>query len=85
MVPAAEPAGQAETRVGLALFRDMAASRMLAHDELTVDLDGALAAAQVREMSTGLQLASRGPTHLVKAAVWAVVMAHKPTPLAAVY
>jgi hypothetical protein len=85
MVPPPEPAGLAETRVGLALFRDLAAGRMLAHDKLTQDLDEAMRAAQVREMTTGLQLASRGPTHLVKAAVWAVMMAHRPAPVAAVY
>ena len=85
MVPAAQPAGQVETRVGLPLFRDLAAGRMLAHGDLSVDLDQAVAAAQVRETTTGLQLASRGPTHLVKALVWAVTMAHRPAPAVAVY
>jgi hypothetical protein len=85
MIPGPQPAGQAETRVGLALFRDLAQGRMLAHDELTADLDGALTAAQVRETSTGLQLVSRGPTHLIKAMVWAVGAAHRPAPVAAVF
>jgi hypothetical protein len=34
--------------------------------------------AQVRELPAGLQLAPGSPHHLIKAAVWAAMAAHKP-------
>ena len=50
----AKPAGTAETRPALALFRDLAAGGELVHDVTTGELDQALAQAQVREMPSGL-------------------------------
>ena len=81
--PPAEPAGLRETKVGLALLRDLAANGMLVHDD-THNLDEAVALAQVRELSTGLQLVPGGSWHLVKALVWAVNAAHKPARVLAV-
>ena len=78
--PAPQRAGGTETRTGLALLRDLAVNGQIVHDETTYDLDMALAAAQVREAPTGLFLIARGPTHLVRALVWAVGAAHKPAP-----
>ena len=78
------PAGGRETRVGLALFRDLAAGGMLVHDE-TTQVDEAVAVAHVRESPTGLVLVNRGPSHLVRALVWAVNAAHKPAPVPAIY
>jgi hypothetical protein len=88
-VPPPQPAGHAETRVGLPLLRDLAAGGMLAHDEATgetrhgenVSLDEAVTTAQVKELSTGLSLVPAGATHLVKALAWAVNAAHKPAPV----
>ena len=54
------------------------------HDVTTFELDEALAAAQVREAPTGLFLIARGPTHLIRALVWAVGAAHKPAPTPAI-
>jgi hypothetical protein len=65
-----------ELRAGLATFRDLAATGMLAHDN-TSDLDVAVQQTQVREAPAGLVIA-KGPAHLVKAVVWAVGAAHKP-------
>jgi len=85
-VPMPQAAAGAETRVGLALFRDLAAAGALVHDETTEELDKALLMAQVRESVTGgLQLVPRGPTHLIRALVWAVNAAHRPTPVPAVH
>ena len=50
----------------------------------TDELDRAVAQAQVKEGAAGLQLVPQGPMHLVKAAVWAVSAAHKPTPVPAI-
>jgi hypothetical protein len=83
--PQPSPAGMRETRVGLALFRDLAARGILTHDHLTTDLDRAVAGARVREVQTGLTLPTTNNSHLVKAAVWAVNAAHAPVPTAAVY
>jgi hypothetical protein len=83
--PAPKPAGSRETRVGLALLRDLAAAGELVHDG-TVVLDGAVAAARVKELESGLMLErDRGPTHLVKALAWAVNAAHRPAPAPAIY
>lgn len=76
--PRPVPAGARETRVALSLVRDLAAGGVLAHDEHTYDLDDAVTQATVRESPTGLQLLARGPTHLVRAAGWAIQAAHKP-------
>jgi hypothetical protein len=84
-VPAPVPAGGAETRLGLPLIRDLAAGGVLVHDETTTQLDQAVAQAQVRELSTGISLVPAERTHLVKALAWAVLAAHKPVPVPAVY
>jgi hypothetical protein len=84
MVPSPSPAGGAETRLGLPLLRDLAAGGMLAHDE-NGELAQAVTAAQVKELSTGLQLVPGHATHLVKALCWAVNAAHAPKPAAAVF
>lgn len=84
MTPPPVASGRRETTLGLALIRDLAANQMLVHDR-TRELDDALAAAQVKELSTGLRLEPSGPTHLVRAAVWALHAAHKPAPVPAIY
>jgi hypothetical protein len=83
--PAPRPAGTTETRVGLALFRDLAAGGVLVHDTTTADLDVAVGGAKVRELPAGLQLAAHGPTHLIRALVWAVNAAHRPAPVPNIY
>ena len=82
--PGPVPAGGTQTRVGLALLRDLAVGGQLVHDVTTFELDEALAVAQVREAPTGLFLIARGPTHLIRAMVWAVGAAHKPAPTPAI-
>jgi hypothetical protein len=84
MVPRPLPAGTAETRVGLPLFRDLAAGGVLVHD-VNEELDQAVAVAQVREGVSGLALTTVGEPHLVKALVWAVQAAHKPAPVPAIH
>ena len=81
MTPTPKPVGSTETRLGLPLLRDLALAGMVAHDETTELLDDAVNQAQVKELSSGLSLQPVGPTHLVKALVWAVAAAHKPTPV----
>ena len=83
-VPPPSAAGGTQTRTGLALLRDLAVGGQLVHDVTTFELDEALAAAQVREAPTGLFLIARGPTHLIRALVWAVGAAHKPAPTPAI-
>ena len=80
---APRPVGMTEARAGLAVFRDLAASGMLAHDD-TAELDQAIAQTQVRESPAGLVIA-RGPAHLVKAVVWAVLAAHRPARIPAIH
>jgi len=82
-LPRARPAAGGQTRVGLALFRDLAQGRQLAH-EGKQDLNQAITQAKVREALSGLLLASQGPTHLVRATVWALQAAHKPVPVPAI-
>jgi len=77
------PAGGAQTRVGLAVFRDLAAGGQIVHDVNTRDVDEAIAATDVREAPSGL-LIVRGPRYLIHAVVWAVAAAHKPAPVLAV-
>jgi hypothetical protein len=84
MVPPAQPAGSKETRPGLALLRDLAANYQLVHNS-TDELDQAVAAARVKEGVNGLVPVAAESAHLIRALVWAVQAAHKPSPLAAVY
>ena len=70
---------------GSPLIRDLAANGQIVHDETTFQVDDALAVAHVKETMTGLVLVNRGPTHLVRALVWAVNAAHKPAPVPAIY
>jgi len=81
----AQPRGSTQTRMGLALLRDLAAGGQLAHDVTTGELDMALATARVREAPSGLFLLAKGPTHLVRAVVWAVAAAHRPAKIPAVH
>lgn len=81
-LPPAQLVGRVEERTGLAVFRDLANSGMLVHDD-TPELDGAVLSAQVRELTSGLEVAT-SPRHLVKAVVFAVQAAHKPARLYAV-
>jgi hypothetical protein len=85
IAPVPKPAGGTQTRTGLALLRDLAVGGQLVHDITTFELDEALQVAQVREAPTGLFLIARGPTHLVRAMVWAVGAAHKPAPVPAIH
>jgi L-asparaginase/Glu-tRNA(Gln) amidotransferase subunit D len=57
---------------------------MVVHDD-TPDLDEAMALAMVRERAAGLALESSGPTHLVKAMVWALHAAAQPSRVPTVY
>jgi hypothetical protein len=82
--PPPRPVGGAETRAGLALLRDLAASGIVVHDD-TPDLDEAMHSAMVRERAAGLALEPSGPTHLIKAMVWALHAACKPTREPSVY
>jgi hypothetical protein len=83
-LPRPRPALGPQTRTGLALLRDLAAGGQLVHDSTTGELDQAIGQAQVRESLTGLYLVARGPTHLVRALVWAVGAAHRPARLPAI-
>ena len=69
--------GPRETRAGLALLRDLAMAGAVVHDTASPDLDEAMGTAMVRESSAGLVLMAKGPTHLVRAVVWALQAAHK--------
>jgi len=80
----AKPCVSSETRTGLALLRDLAMTGRLVHDETTFQLDQALAQATVRESPTGLFLMAKGPTHLIRALVWALGAAHRPAPAPAI-
>jgi len=80
----AEPRAAAATRTGLALLRDLALSGGVVHDVVTGELDDAVGQAHVRENDSGLFLVARGPTHLVKAVVWALAGAHRPTVMPAI-
>jgi len=75
-LPVATAAVNAQASAGLAVFRDLAASRMLVHDN-TDELDKAISETVVRASPTGLQI-YRGPRHLIKAVAWAVAAAHRP-------
>jgi hypothetical protein len=84
-LPTPQPAAGTLTRNGLAVFRDLAMGGQLVHDETTLELDDAIGQAGVKEAPSGLFLLPRGATHLVRAAVWAVSAAHRPTPVAAIF
>jgi len=77
------PAGSRETRTGLALIRDLAVNGQLVHFG-TQELDEALGLAKVKEAPTGLFLVARGPTHLVRALVWALGAAQRPARVPAI-
>ncbi|MBO0743664.1 MAG: hypothetical protein J2P43_01500, partial [Candidatus Dormibacteraeota bacterium] len=81
----AEPCTSTDTRTGLALLRDLALNGQLVHDVTSVQLDDTLALATVREAPSGLFLLAKGPTHLVRALVWALAAAHRPAPAPAVH
>jgi len=83
-MPRVTPAGARETRTGLPLLRDLAASGQVLHAETTGKLDEAVALAKVKETATGLILVARGPTHLVRALVWALQAAHRPAKIPAI-
>jgi hypothetical protein len=83
-VPSPRPAGSSETRPGLALLRDLAAAGRVVHDVTTGELDTAVASGRVKEGAAGLVLVPHGPTHLIRALVWAVAAAHKPAPMPAI-
>jgi len=80
----AKPGLRRAEAAGLALLRDLAQNGQLLHDD-TPDLDRALALAQVREAPNGLRLLQRGPSHLVRALVWAVLAAHRPAKIVAIH
>ena len=80
----AEARAGVATRAGLALFRDLALGGHLVHDVTTGELDETIAITVVREAPTGLFLLSKGPTHLVRAVVWALLAAHKPAVVPAI-
>ena len=81
--PTPQPAGGTQTRTGLALLRDLGAGGLLVHDE-TDELDEALGAGAGAGGSGRVAAWCRGPTHLVRAVVWAVAAAHKPAPVPAI-
>lgn len=87
-VPPPRPAGGAETRPGLAVFRDLAVNGMLVHNCDTQQLEKAIGAARVKEGAAGLTLIPTGDRHgrcLIHALVWAVAAAHRPAPVPAVH
>ena len=81
----AQPCTSTDTRNGLATLRDLALNGGLVHDTTTLELDETLALAVVREAPSGLFLLAKGPTHLVRALVWAVAAAHRPAVAPAVH
>jgi hypothetical protein len=86
MLPTPVPVGIRETRVALPLFRDLAANRVLVHNQPNPDLTDAIAQARVREGNSGMTVIPEyGHPHLVKALVWAVNAAHLPAAAPAIY
>lgn len=83
--PSSSPRGASDTRTGLALLRDLALNGGVVHDTTTAQLDQALELATVKEATSGLYLLAKGPTHLIRAAVWALAAAHRPPPAPAVH
>ena len=85
MWPPPKPAGGIEERAGLALLRDLAVRGMIVHYSDLPDLDDAMRVATVKERAAGLKLEPVGPTHLVKALVWALHAAAQPVRVPTVY
>ena len=86
MLPTPEPSGIKETRVGLPLFRDLAANGVIVHNQPNPALTQAVDEARVREGINGMTLIpDYGHPHLVKALVWAVNAAHQPAAAPAIY
>ena len=72
-------AGSTETRLGLALLRDMVRAGRVVHDE-TPDLDAQIDGARVRDVpGGGLALMSSRRSDCLRAAVWALREAHQRT------
>jgi hypothetical protein len=80
----ARAAGSRETKVALALLRDLVTNGMVVHWQ-TPDLDQAVRSARVREAATGLYLLEDCPRHLIHAVVWALLAAAQPAPEPAIY
>jgi hypothetical protein len=73
-------AGQAETHRALPLLRALVATGAVVHDD-TADLDTQVGVARVRPTPGGaLTLTSGGRSDLLRAALWALDAAQKPTP-----
>jgi hypothetical protein len=85
MTPRPRPAGSTNTRIGLALLRDLAAGAQVVHDDCTADIDAALTACRVRTTTAGLVIAASPHSHLVRALVWALGSAHRSAPEPAIY
>jgi len=83
-LPRVEAAMSKQTAAGLSVFRDLVAAGRIVHDVTTSELDEGLAQCKVRESPSGLQIA-RGPRALIKALVWAVGAAHRPSRVPAIY
>jgi len=86
MLPTPEPSGIRETRVGLPLFRDLAANRVIVHDQPDQALTDAVTQARVREGLNGMTLIPEfGRTDLCKSLAWALVAASAPAPNPSIY
>lgn len=86
-IPMRKPAraGSAETRTGLALFRDLARNRQIVHS-VTPELDEQIDGIRVRDLPTGgLALISSRRADVVRAAVWALALAQHRTRIPAVH
>ena len=77
LLPRPGRSAMTEARAGLAVFRDLAATGMLAHDD-TTELDRRSRADPGPRVPVRARDRAAGPTHLVKAVVWAVLAAHRP-------
>ena len=66
------PAVHAQTRAGLALLRDLAAGRAARPRRDTDELDAGVRGRAGPGVPDGAVLIAQGPTHLVKAAAWAL-------------
>jgi hypothetical protein len=84
-VPRPQAAVSTQTRVGLALLRDLVATGQLVHDRDTQDIDETFATTSVRTTMAGLVVTQSSATHLVKAVVWAVAAAHRPALVPAIH
>jgi hypothetical protein len=86
MAPRPRAAVSTQTRVGLALLRDLVVTGQIVHDDNVPvrHLDEVFAGTQVRTTMAGLVVVASPAAHLVKAAVWALQAAHRPTPVPSV-